>query len=516
MRMKSPSELWNTLKQNSKREWKVAFLTAVVLGLFVHMPMMLRDIPNHDGLDSMHFDQNMITSGRWFLTVACGISSYYTLPWLIGLLAVLYLGLAAVVLVDFLEIKENLPIMLVSGLLVTFPSLASTFAYVFTMDGYMLALFLALLSVWLTKRTGLGYLSGALCLALSLGIYQAYLPFTMLLCIYGILMIAMEQGNIKDKIKQGFHYLYMGVLGVGGYFVILQIMLKVQGKEMSSYHGGNSMGSMGAGQLMQTIRSMYVDFFTFTLKGNVLMNNLFSMIALGVLVLVVLWVLGHLIRENKWWKTPWIYIFMLLLFVGVPLSTNIMMLISAEVTYHALMRYQWVMFPIFMVAVWARYGSRGTQRKICEWGVLLGAGVLIWNFVLTDQIAYSNLQKRYEKTYAYCVRLLDRIEQTKGYYQGIPIAMIGVVGDEAYPKTDITEEVTSNLIGMNGEVLLYTGNNYELFIKHYLGATLNILPPEAMAEMYYSDEYREMKSFPAEDSIRIIDGILYIKTENIE
>jgi len=40
---------------------------------------LLSDIPNHDGLSSMYFDQNMITSGRWFLSVACGFSSYFTI-----------------------------------------------------------------------------------------------------------------------------------------------------------------------------------------------------------------------------------------------------------------------------------------------------------------------------------------------------------------------------------------------------------------------------------------------------
>ena len=32
--------------------------------------------------------------------------------------------------------------------------------------------------------------------------------------------------------------------------------------------------------------------------------------------------------------------------------------------------------------------------------------------------------------------------------------------------------------------------------------------------MYYSEEYMSMDSFPGPDSIRIIDGIMYIKTEN--
>lgn len=113
---------------------------------------MLSDIPNHDGLSSMYFDQNMITSGRWFLSVACGFSSYFTIPWIIGLIGLLWLALTAVALTELLELADPLVIMAVSGLLVSFPALASTFAYVFTMDGYMMALFLAILAVLFTKN----------------------------------------------------------------------------------------------------------------------------------------------------------------------------------------------------------------------------------------------------------------------------------------------------------------------------------------------------------------------------
>ena len=196
--MKSPSEILAYLKKHMKKEWKVAFLSAFLLGVLLHAPMMLRDIPNHDGLDSIHFDQNMIVSGRWFLSIACGISSYYTIPWLIGLLAMVYLGLTSVLLVDFLEVEDTISAVLISGLLVSFPALASTFAYVFTMDGYMMAVFLAVLAVWITKKKRLGFIPGAVLLALSMAIYQAYLPFAVLLCIYGILMIAMEKGEVKE------------------------------------------------------------------------------------------------------------------------------------------------------------------------------------------------------------------------------------------------------------------------------------------------------------------------------
>jgi len=516
MYMKSPSEILVYLKQNMKKEWKIAFISTFLIGVLLHAPMMIRDIPNHDGLDSMHFSQNMIVSGRWFLSVACGISSYYTLPWLIGIFAMIYLGLASLFLVDFLAVKDTMSVVLISGLLVSFPALASTFAYVFTMDGYMMAVLLAVLAVWLTKNKRMGFVPGAVCLALSIAIYQAYLPIAVILSIYGVLMIAMDKGEVKEKLLNMLRYLYMGLLGCIGYYVILQIMLKLQHTEIGTYQEGSSLGLLGGMGLLECIKNIYVDFFAFTINGNVLMNNVFSATALVGLGLVTFATLIRLIAYTDWWKSPWFYVIAILLPISLPVATNIMLLILPGVTYHLLMRYQWVLYPILMIVFVAKHNKGLLGEKRREWFIVLCAIELIWNFVVTDQIAYSNLQKKYEKTYAYCVRLLDRIEQTEGYYKGMPIAMIGVVGDDSYPETDITEKVTDNLIGMNGEWLLYTGNNYELFMKHYLGATLNILPPDSMEEMYYDERYRAMESFPAQGSIQIIDGVMYIKTENKE
>jgi hypothetical protein len=284
----------------------------------------------------------------------------------------------------------------------------------------------------------------------------------------------------------------MGLIGSVGYYVILQIMLKIQRTEIGTYQEGSKLGLLGEAGLMEILKQIYIDFLAFTFKGNVLMNNLFSITALVLLGLVTLITLIRLVGYTDWWKSFWFYFIGVLLVVGLPIATNIMMFILPGVTYHLLMRFQWILYPILMVAFVGKYnkGLLGDHRR--EWVVLLTTVTLIWNYMVTDQIAYSNIQKKYEKTYSYCVRLLDRIEQTEGYYQGIPIAMIGVVGEESYPPTDITGPVTSNLIGMNGEYLLYTGNNFELFIKHYLGASLNILPSESMEEMYYSPEYSEM------------------------
>lgn len=525
----TPTEILSKWKNKITPEWKTAFVSAFVIGLLVHLPVLVMDVPNHDGLASMYFDQNMITSGRWFLTVACGFSSYYTVPWVIGLLGLFWLACTAVAITELLEIKDKLIIILVSGLLVVFPAIASTFAYVFTMDGYMMALFLAVLAVLLTQKSKYGFVAGAFCLAFSMGTYQAYLPFAILLSIYSILILAMEDGKIKEKVKRGLNYLYMGVLGVALYYLILQVLLKVQGKELASYQGISGMNAGAEGKsLVEMLLPMYTDFVSFTLKGNVLFQNVFSAAALVVLVILTALVLLKLICERKWWKSPFFFVIIILMAVGLPVATNIILLISPDVTYHLLMRYQWILYPILMIAFVNRYGCemdrahakagkespKAQKGHLKAWGVCVAATVLLFCYVLTDNIGYTNLQRRYEKTYAYCIRLLDRIEQTEGYYQGMPIAIVGVVGYVPYPETDITGDVTSGMIGISGDHLLYTGTNYEEFMKHYLGATLNFLSAEETADIYYSEEYIAMESFPGETSVQIIDGVLCVKTEN--
>lgn len=503
------------LKQHISPRQRLAFLSSFMVGLLIHLPVMLSDIPNHDGLASMYFDQNMITSGRWFLSVACGFSSYFTIPWVIGLLGLCFLGLTAAVLVELLDIRSLVLVVLTGGLLVAFPALSSTFAYVFTLDGYMLALFLAVLSVYLTKQMKYGFLPGAVALAFSMGTYQAYLSFAVLLCLYMVLLICLTEKTIREKLGEMLHYLLMGVIGMVLYYGILQVLLLIQGKELDTYQGINSMGSLQ--KLVESVGRMYQDFFGFTGRGGVLYNSVYSLAALAVLGFCFLLAVVLLMKERKLWKKPWFFVIMVGVAAVLPLATNLIVVVSPQVNYHLLMRYQWVVYLLVALSVIDRFAKEtgGRAALVSRVGACVAAAVLLFHYGVSDNIAYSNLEKKYEKTYAYCVRLLDRIEQTPGYYPGIPIAMIGVVGDEQYPVTDLSGKVTAPMIGMNGDYLVYTGANYQAFMKHYLGATLNILGPEAMEEAYYRQEYVEMDSFPGANSIRILDGIMYIKTENV-
>lgn len=513
--MNSPEKIWEKWRKRIKKEWKAAFWASVCIGLLTHTPILLSDIPNHDGLASMYFDQNMITSGRWFLSVACGFSTYFTLPWVIGILGILFLALTSVALTEILEVRRSGTAILIAGLLVSFPALASVFAYVFTMDGYMLGILLSVLSVLFVKKYRYGFIAGAVCLAFSMGIYQAYLPFAVLLSIYCIMIVFIEEKGMRKKAGTVFRFLAMGVGGAVLYYGILQILLKLQGKELSSYQGISDAGNVAGRNLTEILGRTCSDFAVFTIKGKVLFNNIFSGCAIALLALLLLAVVVKVIISRKLWRSPWFYLAALMICVMLPIGTNIMLIVSPEINYHLLMRYQWILYVILPVGFADRYV---TQTEKCysafRWITVLAAGILIFNYALTDNIAYSNLEKRYEKTYAYCMRLLDRMEQTEGYYPGIPVAMIGVVGDRQYPVTDITADVTGPLTGIPGDVLLYAAVNYQAFMKNYLGVEINPIDIELMPAIYDSPEYAEMDSFPGRNSVRVVDGVMYIKTEN--
>lgn len=127
----------------------------------------------------------------------------------------------------------------------------------------------------------------------------------------------------------------MGVAGAALYYVILQILLKLQGKVLDTYQGINSMEQGGSGLgLFATIRGMYVDFLAFTVHGNVLVNNIFSFTACAALVLLVAYLLVRSMLRRKWWKNPAFFVIIILLAAGLPLLTNVILVISPNLTYH--------------------------------------------------------------------------------------------------------------------------------------------------------------------------------------
>lgn len=99
------------------------------------------------------------------------------------------------------------------ALIGTYPSVACTFTYMYTADAYMLSMLLATIAVYcmVSGDWRKGAL-GSMALGFSMGIYQAYLSFALvLLCLW---MLRLALLKIKTTLKTVVSIL--GYLALGG------------------------------------------------------------------------------------------------------------------------------------------------------------------------------------------------------------------------------------------------------------------------------------------------------------
>lgn len=500
-----------------KPQWKAAFIGTVIIGILTYAYTMSNHFLTYDSMWNLYSDQDMITSGRQFLMYACGISSYYDLPWINGILAIFYLALTAVVVTEGLGIQSKTGALLAGGLLVTFPAIASTFCYTYTIDGYMLAVLLSAVAFLLTDRKKWGFAGGIVLLGISMGIYQAYLSFTIVLCILRLLLDIIEKDSLKEILVKVCRYVVMGIGSYVFYVVTLKLMLKIKGVEISGYQGTDRIGSFSLAELPAGLKAAWYNFINFARWSNVLtgtevMKYAFVLIA----VLAVILFLALFVKEKRY-KSIFRIVLMWILVAAIPFGATIVNILSPDTYFHLLMRLPWALFFIFAVALCQRVTFEGkkirkTLKKIMTGGVCLSAMVLIFSFGVMANVVAFNMNERYEKTYATCIRIVDRIEQTEGYTTGTKVAILGGYPDyNNYPATDITGEDLSSYFGSNGELCVNSTEKYAEFFRHYMNVTITTIPEAEEIDLTQTDEFLDMPTFPAEGSVGFIGDVLVIK-----
>ena len=202
-----------TLKKLNERvlpQWKVCFFASVIAGIFAHLYKITNWLPNWDSLVFRYDSQNMLSIGRWFLPVVSSFSSFYDLPLLNGIIAIVFHALGAVCVCAILNVQKKITAGLIGAVVVTFPAVTSVMMYNYVVDAYSIAFFLsALAALYMTKKKS-GYLLSALLITLSAGIYQAYITVTItLVLLYLIDKMIFENASWKEILKKAAYMLFV-------------------------------------------------------------------------------------------------------------------------------------------------------------------------------------------------------------------------------------------------------------------------------------------------------------------
>lgn len=495
-------EKWNKLE----RQYKLAFLAALLIGLFAHMYMIVNKLPNHDYVYNIHADQFAwpLSLGRWFLHITTGISSYFILPWVNGVLAILYASVSAAVIVAVLEIKNPVPVILCSGLLVTYPAFADTMGYLFTADGFLAAMLLASLGVWFwhRKEDAAGIVGLAVCIALAVGIYQAYLSFAIMLILVRLILDMI--GNRYDNralLLRGAKALFGGALGMALYYVGLLIMMRMNHTGFADYMGMNSVSAPGISRLLSVLKEDTIAFAEMFIGGNSdftayeILNMIFIAAFAALLVFAA-------VRQRLYRRKLQTALTVLACLLFIP-AAYVYDFLSDEVVYRYLMLYSLVLIYLLFVKLADEY-LRGWLAEACA--VLTAAIVL--NFALISNIGYLNLEYCWEQTYATAVRMQERITLLDGFDPDCRLMVTGTIGTEG--REWLLDRIPY-MVGVDDVNLMRNETFIRVILANDLGMSLEGADTDERERVLASPEYAEMACWPSSGSVRMIDGVIAVK-----
>lgn len=506
------SNLLSLYQEKTPREWKIAFWTAFIGCLMIHIYKFTNFLPNHDSLYSLYSNLDATVSGRWFLPVAGLFSSYFDLPWINGLLSALYLGLTAVVITELFSINNPIIIGMSSVLLVASPCTTETFFYEFTADAFFLGLFLATLGSYLciagTKRNWKKMLVGCSCLCLSCGIYQAYISFAILLFLcHLVIRILNDELSARDGWIQIGKQILLYAVALAAYYGIWKLILLITKQSASSYQGIDSVGQVSLSTLINGAISSIVNLLRWFFGGNILKNpiTLYSILHYLIVIALIGILITALVKSNSIRK-PGKMILVLLCMVGSVPVISMWGFVSSSILYRPMMMHSVMILFILAVLLFDRWG------KPCARTVFAALmAVTIFNYSLLANVAYVELDLTSKRSQATATEIMQTIHS---YDNVTSIAFIGSRQDSLYVSSDSNGKMGYPLTNGLEKDLLYDHSHAYLYLTQYMGLSI---PSSTNAEIQALTDNPDIQALPAWPSSAcstVVDGILVIKLAN--
>ena len=494
-------------------EWKVCFLAALVVGILSHLYKITNWLPNWDSLVFRYDSQNMIGLGRWFLPVVCSFSSFYDLPFLNGIVAILFHALGAVCICRILNVRKKITAFLIGAVIVSFPTVTSVMMYNYVADGYSIAFFLSTLAALHMTKGKNGYIISAVLIALSAGIYQAYITVTIMLVLFWLIdEIIYNHEAFGNVLKKSVCMLLSGISGMVLYGIILKVILGVSSAELLDYQGINSTVSLANIDLpgsLYAVKETFVNCF-FDLSEGV---NVYVVLNVFILLFTLSHYVKYIVRNEIYRKTINVFA-VALLAVALIFGAGALAFANPEIDYHNLMLMGYSVFYIFFIILYER-GNDTNERHTCIkcWIVLIASAAIITNQVVISNVSYHKAQIAYEKSYGVLMRIADRIEKTPGAEKCDRLLVIGALeNSERYSvnlSPDITGITDGYIIRADDETVGQSVLSSAL--RDYCEMDYEIVSGEEKKMLAQNEKIEAMGEWPAKDCVVAVDGTIVIK-----
>ena len=520
-------------------QYKIPIFYRIVGGVvIIYSELMVNQLTNdYDGLWENSFHNAGVwelSLGRWFwqyisrLRFGTSADPYTSLI----TLGIMVVGL--LLLYDLWNIKNKYVIGISGLLFLSNSAICFELSYRYMSPTFGVAFLLSVLGVWCFEKINnpiLSILAGSLCIAFSMGSYQAYICCTTIAFLTALL-IKLSRNTDWKSIIIFFGKSVTGII-LGGieYIVILNMYFRKYSMGMSDYQGGSSYSIMNSiRNIIQSLNKIYQLFWLY-FKGSLYKINrlqekpIFAMMFILILIFVIIYFI-RIFQKSK--LKAIVFVVLTLLYPAASMSV----LMIATNTGLAL---QMACGPaLFLAALPCLFYSEKTgvnkteKQKIWDKILEKSRWMLNWSFALVmAAILYGSIWQV----------VIDQNTMYEGRIASKNIADMAV--DKLLQEDLISSHYRYVFVGTPTSSLLYmidsnvsNANLYAIYGAWYLGdnsakswrgvimslkgLNLDMVTGSEYQTLSSSKKVAEMPQFPEPGSILLEDDIVYVKIGNAQ
>ena len=238
------------LKTLDVNKLKIAAISTTAFMLAAYMYAYTNSLTLFDAAKLYRGAEGVNFSGdKWAISFLGLLDAHVNEPWLAGLWAVIFMIVSVYFITDILEINSTWGICLAAGLCSTQSSIICQQGYIGGQYTGEAALVFACLAAWLFLRSNIGIILkiifGAMCIAVSTGIYGAYISMVPSLMILSLIMdIVYKEKSARETWGKAILSVGQFLTGMILYYAILRIGVHFTESGLQSYMGEDSLSSV--------------------------------------------------------------------------------------------------------------------------------------------------------------------------------------------------------------------------------------------------------------------------------
>lgn len=518
--------------EKEKKLFLFSLAATFLWGFLAHGYGIIDSNFSHDSLTEFNaviFGNNIrIMNGRFMAPIYRNFSrTDLALPWLIGILGLLWCGLAVYLAVRMFQIENKAMIFVTAGIFTVNLTVSSTIAtFIHDFDCDMLSLTLSVAAAFCWKMHPWGWLVGAPMLMLSLGFYQSYIAVTIVLIMFVCMLDLMDAVPFQDVLMRGLKAIAMLLLGGILYYFAMRAAQEYTGYAMmtGAYNSVDKpleLLHMTFLDVKYLFRNTYVAWYEKLVNAISPYPSISALASKLILVFLCGCVSLGLLKRNV--KLP-AKLLGLLLLILLPFAMNIMYFLTVEQS-HELMRFaMWLTyFFALLLGRWltgylkeANFPCAGQILKkyaaipavICTLLVV----VVIYGGVQTANAMYLKKDLEHDAYMAVVNRIVYRMESFDGYEPGVtPIAIVGLPAQMADIVPGFETYRDPNGMWMSDALCFADRGRWRAYFDYFMMNSAVFAPSDVWYSMPDNPQVVQMPIYPADGSLAMVDDVLVIK-----